>query len=149
VLDGGRRDHDLGAVRPEHRDLLLAHLVGHHEDAAVTTRSRRNREPDAGVPRGRLHDRAARPQLPLALGGLDHRHPDPVLVRSAGIQVFELCEQRRLDVPADPVEADDRRLADQVEQRGVLAGHRAKAYATGRPRRPTGEDCMIDVVVCP
>ena len=124
VLDGGRRDHDLGAVGPQHRDLLLAHLVRHHEDAAVAARCRRDREPDAGVARGRLDDRPAGPELPLALGRLDHRHPDPVLVRAAGVQVLELGEQGRLDIARDPFEPDDRGMADQVEQRWVLAGHR-------------------------
>ena len=33
VVDRRRRDHDLGAVRAQHRDLLLAHLVRHDEDA--------------------------------------------------------------------------------------------------------------------
>ena len=59
VVDRGRRDHDLGAVRAQHRDLLLAHLVGHDEDAAVALARRRDREPDAGVARGRLDDRPA------------------------------------------------------------------------------------------
>ena len=129
VLDRGRRDHDLGAVGPQHRDLLLAHLVGHDEDAAVAACRRRDREADAGVAGGRLDDRPAGPQLPLALRRLDHRHPDPVLVRAAGIQVLQLREQGRLDVARDPVEPDDRRVADQVEQRRVLAGHRRGAYA--------------------
>ena len=62
-------------------------------------------------------------ELPLPLGRLDHRHPDPVLVRAARVQVLELREQRRLHVAGDPVEPDDRRLADEVEQGGVLAGH--------------------------
>ena len=94
VLDGGRRDHDLGAVAAQHRDLLLAHLVGHHEDAAVALLRRRDREADAGVARGRLDDRAAGLQLPVALGRLDHREPDPVLDRAARVQELELREDR-------------------------------------------------------
>ena len=101
VLDGGRGDHDLGAVRAQHRDLLLAHLVGHDEDAAVALERRGDREADAGVAGGRLDDRAARLELPVALGRLDHRHPDPVLDRAAGVEVLELCEQRRLHVAGD------------------------------------------------
>ena len=115
VLDRGRRDHDLGAVGAQHRDLLLAHLVRHDEDAAVAAGGCGNRQPDAGVAGGRLDDRPTRLELPLALGGLDHRHPDPVLVRAAGVQVLELREQRRLHVAADPVESHDGRLADEVE----------------------------------
>ena len=92
-FDGGRGDHDLGAVRAEHRDLLLAHLVRHHEDAAIAAERRGDREPDAGVPRGRLDDRPARAEPPVLLGGLEHREPDPVLHRAAGVQVLELREQ--------------------------------------------------------
>ena len=95
VVDRGRRDHDLGAVRAEHRDLLLAHLVGHDEDAAVALAGRRDGEADAGVARGRLDDRPARLELPLALGLLDHREADPVLHRAARVQVLELGEDPR------------------------------------------------------
>jgi hypothetical protein len=92
VLDRGRRDHDLSAVRAEERDLLLAHLVRHHEDAAIALDRRADREADAGVAGGRLDDRAAGPELALAFGRLDHRQPDPVLHRAAGVQVLELRE---------------------------------------------------------
>ena len=45
----GRRDHHLGPERLEQAHLLLRHLVGHREDAAVALERRRDREPDAGV----------------------------------------------------------------------------------------------------
>ena len=51
VLDRGRRDHDLGAVGAQERDLLLAHLVRHDEDAAVALDRGRDGEADAGVAR--------------------------------------------------------------------------------------------------
>ena len=108
VVDRGRRDHDLGAVRPERRDLLLAHLVRHHEDAAVALVRGRDREPDAGVARGRLDDRPARAKAPVALGRLDHRQADPVLVRSTRVHELELREQRRPGLCAEGDEPDDR-----------------------------------------
>ena len=123
VLDRRRRDHDLGAVRAERRDLLLAHLVRHHEDAAVALLRGRDREPDAGVPGGRLDDGAARPELPLALGCLDHREPDPVLVRSARVEELELGEQGRRHGGAEAVEPHDRRRADEVEQGRIGPAH--------------------------
>ncbi len=124
VLDRGGRDHDFGAVGPQHRDLLLAHLVGHHEDAAIAARRRRDREPDARVTGGWLDDRAAGAKLSLALGRVDHREADPILVRTTGVEVFELREEPGLDVAADPVEANDRGRTDELEQRGVRARHR-------------------------
>ncbi len=123
VVDGGRRDHDLRAVRAQHRDLLLAHLVRHHEDAAVALPGCRDREADAGVAGGRLDDRSARLQLPVALGGLDHREADPVLHRAAGVEELELREDPRAARRRQAVEPDDRRAADEVEDRRVVAGH--------------------------
>src|SRR5919108_588406 len=107
-------------VGAQEGDLLLAHLVGHDEDAAVALDRRADREADAGVPGGGLDDRAARPELPLALRGLDHRQADPIPDGAAGIQVLELREQRRLDARAQLLEADDRGRAHEVEDRRIL-----------------------------
>ena len=134
VLDGRRRDHHLGAVGPERRDLLLTHLVRHHEDAAVTLVCGRDREPDAGVAGGRLDDRPARPEAPVVLGGLDHRDADAVLVRAAGVEELELREQRRARLPAERDEPDDRRGRRRGRGR---SGTRAPCRAEpSRGRRP-------------
>jgi hypothetical protein len=122
-LDGGGADHDLRAVRAQHRDLLLAHLVRHHEDAAVALERRGDCQADTGVPRRRLDDRPAGLEQPVALGRLDHGHADPVLHRPARIQILELGEQRRRDIAPDLVEADDRRPADELEDARELARH--------------------------
>ena len=137
VLDGGRRDHDLGAVRAQGRDLLLAHLVRHHEDAAVALVRGRDREPDAGVARGRLDDRPAGTEAPVALGGLDHRDADAVLVGAAGVEELELCEQRRPRLLAERDQPDDRRAADEVEDGRVGARHTARSLVEGRRRQAT------------
>ena len=135
-VDRGRRDHDLGAVGPEHRDLLLAHLVRHDEDAAVPAQRRRDREPGTGVAGRGLDDRPAGPQPAVALGGLDHRQADPILHGAAGVQVLELGEELAGNVAAEALEPDDRRLPDEVEDRRVLpAAHRPEAY---RPASPIG-----------
>ncbi len=131
VLDRGGADDDLRAVGPQHRDLLLAHLVRHDEDAAVALLRRRDREADAGVARGRLDDGAAGLELSFGLGLLDHGQTDPVLHRSTGVEVLELGEDLRLGVPPDRVEPDDRRVADEVENGGVIASHRREAYFGG------------------
>ena len=157
-VDRGRRDDDLGAVRAQHRDLLLAHLVRHHEDAAVAAQRRRHREADAGVARGRLDDRASGPQPPVLLRGLDHREPDAVLHRAAGVQVLELREELAGDVATEPLEPHDRRVPDELEDGGVLAArHRAGSLllaqigirergfrSRGSLKRPHSRRCRSD-----
>src|SRR4029453_3886900 len=59
--DGGGADHDLGAVCPQEGDLLLAHLVGHHEDAAVPADRGCDPEPVPRVAGGRLPNTALPP----------------------------------------------------------------------------------------
>ena len=124
--DGGRAHHDLGAVGLEHVALVLADLVGAHKDALVALLLRHHGQADAGVARGRLHDRAARLQGPGGLGGLDHPGGDAVLHRPAGVEVLHLREDQRAlrggsvtgrrEVQG-PAETDQRSVADQVEKR--------------------------------
>ena len=131
-IDRGRRDHDLGAVRAEHRDLLLAHLVRHDEDAAVAAQRGRHRQTDAGVAGGRLHDRPARPKATVLLGGLDHREADAVLHRATRIQVLELGQQLARHVAAEALEADDRSASDELEHGRVFAScHRGGSLVRG------------------
>ena len=81
-------------VASEQGDLLLAHLVGHHEHAPVALEGGDDGQPGAGVAAGRLHDRAARLELAGPLGALHHGQPDPVLDRAtAGVQVLGLGQQ--------------------------------------------------------
>ena len=88
-------DHDLRTVGAQQRDLLLAHLVGHHEDAPVPADRRRDRETVARVAGGRFHDRAAGTETALAFGRLEHADPDPVLHGSARVEHLELGEDRQ------------------------------------------------------
>ena len=60
----GRRDHHFGPEGLEQAHLLLGHLVGHREDAAVTLERGGDRETHAGVARGALDDGAAGPSSP-------------------------------------------------------------------------------------
>jgi hypothetical protein len=144
-VDGRRGDDDLGAVRPEHRDLLLAHLVRHDEDAAVAAERRRHGEADAGVPRGRLDDGPARPEPAVALGGLDHREPDPVLHGPARVQVFELREELARHLATEPREPDDRRLADELEDGRILAArHRALSLLRALASTGAGRKLRLD-----
>ena len=136
-LDRGRADDDVGSERAQQGDLLRRDLVGDDEDHLVALDRGGQREADAGVARGRLDDRPAGLQLPGALGLVDHAQRDPVLVRAARVQVLELDQQGRPQLAADLLEADDRRSADQVEQRRVLARHAREAYpCSTRSRNP-------------
>ena len=76
--------------------------------------------PDSGVAGRRLDDRPARLQLPVRFGFLDHRKADPVLDRPAGIEVLELGQDPRVAARREPVEPDDRRATDEVEDGGIL-----------------------------
>src|SRR5207342_1772386 len=51
-----------------------------------------------------------------------------VLDRAAGVDVLQLGEESGLDVCADRVEPNDRRVADELEDGGIFPGHLRKAY---------------------
>src|SRR5207237_265557 len=57
-------------------------------------------------------------------GLLDHRETDAVLDGAARIEVLELGQDARLHIASDPVEPDDRRIADKLQDGGIVASHR-------------------------
>ncbi len=120
--DVGRGEHDVRAVGAEQIDLLARHLVGHHRDHPVALQPGRDREPGAGVARGRFDDRAAGLQQAVALGGLDQRDRDAVLDRTAGVERLELRDQPRTHAGPDARQPDERGIADRVEDRLVQNG---------------------------
>ncbi|MNK90146.1 hypothetical protein D3C87_1101880 [compost metagenome] len=125
--DGGGRDHDLGAVGPEQIAFLLAHLVGHGEDAAVALDRGGDRQTHAGVARGRLHDGASGLQESTPLGVFDHVKGGAILHRAAGVEVFDFGQDGRLDPFGHAVKLDQGGSADRV-QHGMTVMH-------GRPFR--------------
>ena len=156
---GGRRDHDFGAVGLEQAHLLLRHLVGHGEDAAVALEARGDRQADAGVAAGPLDDGPAGLQVSPLLRTLDDREGDPVLHRPAGVGVLRLAVDRRPEPRADAGQPDQRRPPDRAQHRVVRramgrgGGHGLpwelgwrkctgwrKGAATGRPLRNAGEN---------
>ena len=67
---------------------------------------------------------------PAALGRFDHREADPVLHRTAGVERLQLGEDQglrrnRTEVAGDPGEPDERRPADEVQDRFRVL-HRAE-----------------------
>ncbi len=115
-LDVGRADDHFGAERLQRVDLLLRLLVGRREDALVALDDGGHGEAHAGVAGGAFDDRAARLQLAGALGVLDHLDRHAVLDRVAGVEGLHLGVDGALDhAPGDVVDADQRRVADGVE----------------------------------
>ncbi len=125
LADVGAGEDHLRAQGLQVEDLLLGHLVRHHDDQPVALLRRHQRQAEAGVAGGRLDDRAARLQAAVGLGRLDHRHADAVLDRSRRVLALELEEQ-----PAGPgvqsLDLHHRGVADGLEdvgEGGCRVGH--------------------------
>ncbi len=111
-------EHHLGTHRLEVEDLLPAHLVRHDEDEAVAFLACDQGQCQSRIAGGAFDQRRAWLQPPITLGGLDHRKTDAVLNRAAGILRFEL-EEKLARAAIEASYPDDRRLADQLEDRFV------------------------------
>ena len=122
-VDSRRAHHHLGAVGPQECHLLGGDLVGHGEDAAVAAAGGDDGQPDPGVARGGLDDRSSRPEESVAFGRVDHGHGGTVLDAAAGVEELEFGQQLAGEVASDPIESDERGVADEVQQRiGRLDG---------------------------
>jgi len=75
-----------------------------------------HREPDPGVARGRLDDRAAGGEPPLSLGFIDHGDADPVLDAPAGVERLDLDPDARRHPLGQAPERDQWRLADVTQE---------------------------------
>ncbi len=122
-VDGGRADHDLGAVRAHHVDLVHGHLVRADEDALVALLLGHDGESYTRVAAGRLHDGATGLEGSALLGGLDHPYGDPVLHGSAGIEVLDLRKDGGLQAFGHTVELHQRGVADEADHRVVELHH--------------------------
>jgi hypothetical protein len=116
-LDGHRAHDDPGAVRLEQVDLLGGHLVGDHEDAVVAPLCGDDGEAHARVARRGLDDRPARLQQAGALGLGDHGEGGAVLHAAAGVQHLELDRDRAGQPLGHPVQPQQRRVPDEVDER--------------------------------
>ena len=134
LADIAAGDVHLRAERLQVQHLFRGHLVRHHQHDTVAFGARDQREAEAGVAGGRLDHRAAGLQPAVALGGLDHRHADAILDRAARVLRLELQEQ----LAAAGVEArhlDQRRVADEAENRGTHLGFHALHCTFHQPAR--------------
>src|SRR5213083_2398096 len=116
ALDRGRQ-MELGTEPREEPLALHTHVVGHRENEPVALHRGGHGEPYARVAAGGLYDRRARLEAALLLCGIEHRHGDPVLDAPARIDRLELRDDARTARLRKPVQADHRRVADQLQHR--------------------------------
>ena len=113
--DRSRTNHDFRPEGPQELALLFGDLIGHGEDALVAPLRRNHGQSDAGVARRRFDDGATETEQPVGFGGIEHCEGRPVLDAATGIEVLELGQQMAPQVSPDPVEPNERRLADEIE----------------------------------
>jgi hypothetical protein len=110
----GVRQHQLRAQNAQHGPSFGTHGLGHGEDALIALYRRHKRQRDAGVAARGLDDhRLAGLQLSRALGGDDHRQPDPILHAVPGIVALQLRDDLRLDARRNAVQSNEGRAADE------------------------------------
>ena len=143
----GAGDDDLRAVRLEHVDLLLAHLVRHCAYAAVSAHRRSHRETEAGVARRTLDERRAGSEQARLLRPADHVPGHPVLDRAGGVVVLELDQHGRDAGIGQTIQLDEGSVSDEIEDRlGVLhVGKSLAAIAWGRSERRNLTQCGFAV----
>ena len=137
LADIGAGHVHLGAERLQVQHLLGRHLVGHDQDDPIALGPRHQGQAEAGVARGRLDDDAARPEPPVALGGIDHRQADAVLDRASGVLRLEL-EEQRAGPGVEPRHPHQRRVADELENGRSGGGHAATVALATRGRKRSG-----------
>ena len=114
-------DHHVGPVRPEHIALVLAYLVRADEDAVVAALLGHHRQADTGVAARRLNDGSAGLKQTFLFGGIDHPNRNAILDRTTRVQVLDFGQNDgavlRHDALGDLVQADERRISDQLDNR--------------------------------
>ena len=89
-------EHDLRAISAHQNPALHAHRLRHGDDEAIAARRRDGGKADARVSAGGLDDDAAFFQHAAALCIVDHRERDAILYAAAGVEVFEFCDDLRV-----------------------------------------------------
>src|SRR6185436_10884328 len=100
---------------------LLRDVVRHHDLQRVALALADHRERDAGVAGCRLEDRLAGSDRPLLLGVLDQRARDAVLDGAGGITRLELRPDAHARLRREPLQLDERRVADRLHDVAVAA----------------------------
>ena len=96
-------------------DLLLAHLVRHGEDRAVSSDGRNQRQTNPCIARCALHDRSTGFETTSCDGILDDVDTDSVFHAAAGVEELDLAENDRLDPLCKVVESNKGSVPDSFE----------------------------------
>ena len=115
ALVGGRVD-DRRAVEPQQPPPLLRRVRRHDARERVALELRDQRERDARVAARGLEQLAAGLELARRLGGVDHRLRDAVLDRAGRVLALELRVDADRRLRRQPLQFDERGVADEVEQ---------------------------------
>src|SRR5207247_2017216 len=129
------REHERRAVGDEEGAALLAHRVGHGEHEAVALDRCHQCEADAGVAAGRLDDRAARPDEPVALGHLLLALPALRALRAghAGARVTAVVSQPLRALVELTGVADATAALEGADAAALFGGERWPSWLDGRP----------------
>ena len=131
------REDDLGAVRAEDVAALEAHVLRHHEDAAIAAHRGDHGERDARVAARRLDDDGAvRPISPAASAAATIASAGRSLTLPPGFLTSSLPTTAAPPARSDARQADERRAPDQVEDAvGDCRPSRPRRSLRRRPRR--------------
>ena len=108
------RQHQVGAVGAQQQPPLGAHRLRHRQHAADPPRGAHHRQRDPGVAAGRLHHHRVRADQPRLLGGVDHRHPDPVLHPVRRVEELQLGHHLGRSPVGDLADPYQRGVAHQL-----------------------------------
>ena len=113
---GGRHGDQFRAQCADGLHLFLRLVVGHHDDRAIAKRIRDQRNADPGVAGRALDHRASCLELAPRFGITNDVERGAVLYRGTGIGEFTLAIDVAAGFRAGPLEANQRRIADEVER---------------------------------
>src|SRR4051794_1286739 len=134
-----RREDHLGSEELQETDPLLARVVRDHNAEGVPLAARHHGKGDAGVAGGRLEDRPILGEVARRLGRLDHPLGDAIFQRAGRVLALELGPHPNAGLGAEAGEADERRVADRVEDVVVAHGRIISGRLAGPIRFPSSE----------
>ena len=112
----GRREHDVRAVRTQDVPTLEAHVLRHHEHAAVAADRSDHREADAGVAAGGFDDGRARAQTTRALGLDDHGQRRAILHAACRVHELALAPDGRSASGANAPKSHEGRIGNEGQR---------------------------------